>query len=201
MGVFRKVLRRFLRCRNSFRSWNYRVKARFTSWLNNGQAELDVSCKLQVSLRCDGKGKVTLGEDVKIGYSLGSMSGNGEVLLQARRPEAVVSIGARSVTNNNVTVVANKSVEIGEECLIGEQVVIYDSDFHAIKRENRKDSIGEVLPVKIHDGVWLGSRVMVLKGVEIGENSVIAAGVIVTESIPSNVVAGGVPAKVIRSIE
>ncbi|MDB4754066.1 acyltransferase [Akkermansiaceae bacterium] len=177
------------------------MKARFTSWLNNGQAELHVSCKLQVPLRCDGKGKVTLGEDVKIGYSLGSMSGDGEVLLQARRPEAVINIGASTATNNNVFIVANNSVEIGEECLIGEQVTIYDSDFHALKREDRKDSMGTSAPVRIHDGVWLGSRVMVLKGVEIGENAVIAAGSVVTSSIPSNVIAGGIPARVIRSID
>ena len=48
--------------------------------------------------------------------------------------------------------------------------------------------------------MWLGSRVMVLKGVQIGEDAVVAAGAVVTRSIPSKVVAGGVPAKVLGSI-
>ena len=57
-------------------------------------------------------------------------------------------------------------------------------------------------PAPIHIGkrVWIGSNVVVTKGVTIGDNSVIAAGAVVTKDVPANVVAGGVPAKVLKQI-
>ncbi len=58
-----------------------------------------------------------------------------------------------------------------------------------------------IKPVRIGNNVWIGSRVMVLKGASIGDNSVIAAMSVVTSAIPANCVAAGVPAKVIRKIE
>ena len=55
--------------------------------------------------------------------------------------------------------------------------------------------------VKIADDVWIGNNVTILKGTEIGEHSVVAAGAVVSGKFPSNVVLGGVPAKVIRKID
>jgi acetyltransferase-like isoleucine patch superfamily enzyme len=55
-------------------------------------------------------------------------------------------------------------------------------------------------PIHIGNRVWIGSNVVITKGVTIGDNSVIAAGAVVTKDIPANVVAGGVPAKVIKGI-
>ena len=57
--------------------------------------------------------------------------------------------------------------------------------------------MGEVI---IGNNVWLGSNVKVLKGVSIGDNSIISAGSVVTKSVPENVIAGGIPAKVIKDI-
>ena len=79
-------------------------------------------------------------------------------------------------------------------------MAIYDCDFHEINPESRNASVGQILPVSIGDNVWLGSRIMVLKGVSIGSHSVIAAGSIVTQSIPSRCIAAGIPAKVIKKI-
>jgi len=64
--------------------------------------------------------------------------------------------------------------------------------------ENIFDSF--VAPVVINDGAWISVGAMILPGVTIGRNSVIAAGAVVTKDIPDNVVAGGVPAKVIRTL-
>jgi maltose O-acetyltransferase len=61
--------------------------------------------------------------------------------------------------------------------------------------------VGTIKPVSIGNNVWIGSRVMILKGASIGDNSVIAAMSVVTSAIPANCVAAGVPAKVIRKIE
>jgi maltose O-acetyltransferase len=94
-----------------------------------------------------------------------------------------------------------KSVVIGVGCQIGDLVTIFDCDFHEVTPSTRNQSPGEIAPVVIGANVWLGSRVIVLKGVKIGDNTVVAAGSVVTKSLPSNVIAAGVPAKVIREID
>jgi maltose O-acetyltransferase len=89
---------------------------------------------------------------------------------------------------------------IGKDCLIGDGVTIFDSDFHELSPEKRHMSGGEVEKVIIRDNVWLGSRVIVLKGVTVGEGSVVAPMSVVTKDIPANCVAAGTPAKVIRQL-
>ena len=71
---------------------------------------------------------------------------------------------------------------------------------HAIHPEQRCKGIGTSKSITIEDGVWIGASSTVLGGVTIGKNSIIAAGSVVTKDIPSNVIAGGVPCKVIREI-
>lgn len=86
-------------------------------------------------------------------------------------------------------------VTLGNNVRCGANTLITDTDWHS--GDNR---IGEDAPVVIHDNVWLGYGVKVMKGVTIGENSLIGAGSIVTSDIPANVVAAGIPCKVIRKI-
>ena len=71
---------------------------------------------------------------------------------------------------------------------------------HAINPEMRKAGIEIAKPITIGNNVWIGAGTIVLAGVEIGDNTVIGAGSVVTKSIPSNVVAVGVPCKVMRTI-
>jgi len=78
-------------------------------------------------------------------------------------------------------------------------VYITDSDWHGIYDRTDRDS--EVKPVHIGDNVWLGDHSMVLKGVTIGENSVVAAGAVVTRDVPPNVVVAGSPATVVKELE
>jgi maltose O-acetyltransferase len=155
---------------------------------------------LDCPIRCDGAGDVRLDGKVSFGYKKAPKLADGEILIQARSPESRVSIGSGTTTSNNISIVACSKISIGENCQIGDLVAIYDCDFHEINPETRNNSAGEIIPVKIGNNVWLGSRVMVLKGVNIGDNSVIAAGSIVTKSIPPRCLAAGIPAKIIRYI-
>lgn len=168
--------------------------------LSGGTIDWHVTASAAVPIRVDGTGQVRIGERVNLGYVPAPRLGSGEILLQARGKDSYISIGRHTVTSNNIAVVAMISIEIGENCQIGDLVTIYDSDFHAVNPASRKKSTGEVAPVTIGNNVWLGSRVMVLKGVTIGDNTVVAAGSIVTKSLPPNVVAAGIPAKVVREI-
>lgn len=116
---------------------------------------------------------------------------------------------------NGALVMAEERIEIGSHCLVSWNVGIADSDFHPIDPAQRLiDSKAlapfyegrperpklETRPVRIADNVWIGMNAIILKGVSIGENSVVAAGSVVTKSVPSNVVVGGNPAVVVREL-
>jgi len=123
--------------------------------------------------------------------------------IEARKSTAKVSIGDGTWINNGFSAIAeHTSICIGKRVMIGSNVEIYDSDFHGIRVCDRNASKVEwAKPVVIEDEVFLGSNVRVLKGVTIGQGSVIANGSVVIKDIPSSVVAGGIPAKVIKVIE
>ncbi len=148
---------------------------------------------------------ITIGNNVVLCSSnAGNPIGiNHPVILKTLAPESKIIIGDNSGLSGTSICAAN-SITIGKNCLIGANVTITDYDFHAVSPENRryntnKEDIG-CAPVVIEDNVWLGMNVIILKGVTIGQNSIIAAGCIVTKSIPENSIAGGNPARIIRYI-
>lgn len=148
-----------------------------------------------------GKGTLRIGNDVWLGWDAAQKLGKGTILLQPRSAGAVIDVGAHTQMSNNVTIVAMGKISIGEHCLIGDMTSIIDCDFHEIEPDIRgSGGVGPIEPVSIGDNVWVGSRVMILRGVVIGNNSVIGAGSIVTKSIPPNSLAVGIPARVIREI-
>lgn len=85
-------------------------------------------------------------------------------------------------------------VHIGKDTAIAEEVIIRDSDNHAIVGSNRPMAA----PIHIGDHVWIGMRSMILKGVTIGNGAVVAAGSVVVEDVPAHTLVAGVPATVRR---
>lgn len=97
----------------------------------------------------------------------------------------------------------SKTVKIGSGTMVAPNVTIMDSDFHALwPPDNRaiNPAIENDADVLIGKNVWIGNQCLIKKGVTIGDNSIIAAGSVVASNIPANVLAGGVPAKVIRKL-
>ena len=113
------------------------------------------------------------------------------------RDGATMEIGDGCYFNDGVNICATERVVVGDHCLIGSYVTIYDTDFHVV---TPKDQVVK-RPVTIGRNVWIGDRVQVLAGATIGDHSVIGAGAIVRGAIPPRVVAAGVPAKVIKEFE
>lgn len=157
--------------------------------------------RFYVPVRSAGRGALQIGSENAFGWRAAPRSGTGEILLQPRAKTSQVVIGNRNAFSNNVSLIAMGQIVLGDGCQIGDQVAIYDCDFHEIDPSNRNRSVGPILPVRIGDNVWLGSRVMVLKGVTIGHNSVVAAMSVVTKSVPDNCVVAGNPANIIRKFE
>ena len=110
-----------------------------------------------------------------------------------------ISIGARTFVNFNLTALDVAKITIGADCQIGPNVQLL-TPTHPVDPQPRRDKLEAAQPITIGDNVWLGGGVIVCPGVTIGDNSVIGAGSVVTKDIPSDVVAVGNPARVIRSI-
>jgi acetyltransferase-like isoleucine patch superfamily enzyme len=110
-----------------------------------------------------------------------------------------LEIGEGVFINYGCSIAASKLVRIGPNCSIGTYVIIMDNDFHRLEPERRNER-PESLPIILEENVWLGARVIVLRGVTIGAGSAIGAGSVVTRDIPPRSVAVGVPAKVIKTL-
>lgn len=128
---------------------------------------------------------------------------NHPVILRTLAPGSEIVIGD-DCGISGAAICAALSVRIGAQCLLGANVTITDCDFHPVAAPGRR-FVSDVraaacAPVAIEDNVWLGMNVVVLKGAHIGAHSVIAAGSVVTGSIPSNCIAAGVPAHVVREL-
>lgn len=99
--------------------------------------------------------------------------------------------------NSGAQIRCSESITIGDDATIARNVIIMDSDYHNIEFEDGIKN-AQSAPVYIGNHVWIGTNAIILKGVTIGDNTVIAAGAVVTKDIPANCIAGGVPAKVLK---
>lgn len=158
-------------------------------------AQLDIKARVQVGSAWEGTNH---------SFSTLMIAENGKMVIHgdfdfhtgifiAVNKNAVLEIGS-GYTNNDVDISCFKSIKIGNNVAISKGVIIRDSDNHEIG-ENGED-ISK--PIEIGDNVWIGLRAIILKGVKIGNGSIIAAGALVNRDVPANCLAAGVPAKIIK---
>lgn len=123
--------------------------------------------------------------------------------------EGVIEIGDNSQLNG-VAITAYKKVVIGKNCQIASSTIIADTDFHPVDPKTRENEVlGHKIDyhlvskkeINIGNNVWIGWGCIILKGVAIGDNSIVAAGSVVINDIPENVLAAGNPAIVKRKLE
>lgn len=112
-----------------------------------------------------------------------------------------IKVGKNFYTNFNCVILDVNTVTIGDNVLFAPNVQIYTAGHPLDVKGRVEDAIEFGYPITIGDNVWLGGGVIVCPGVNIGENTVIGAGSVVTKDIPANVVAAGNPCRVIRAIE
>lgn len=195
-----KILRRIKRRAERVRSGYYLRRFLLAAKRRHKHLEIEAFVRFNVPVRGDGAGTLVIGKHNSFGFRPCIRLGSGAILIQARHPNAEIFIGEGNAFSNNISIVANERITIGDRCRIGDMVAIWDCDFHELQPETRNRSHGATAPVHIGNNVWLGSRAIVMKGVTIGDNSVIAAMSVVTKSIPPNCIAAGFPARVVRSL-
>jgi acetyltransferase-like isoleucine patch superfamily enzyme len=111
-------------------------------------------------------------------------------------PGGRIEIGDGVFINYGASLSAHACIRIGDGCQIGSYACLMDNDYHRVEDRSQP---GESRPITLGRNVWLGVRVIVLKGVTIGDNAVIGAGSVVTRDVPANTVAAGVPARSVRT--
>ena len=151
-----------------------------------------------------GTGKIKIGDDVTINScrETNPIGGDTKTILFAKGNSTIV-IGDHAGISNTA-IVALDRIEIENDVMIGAGCKIYDHDFHSVHYEERmktEDSDVKTKPVKIKMGAFVGAHSIILKGVTVGEKSVVGAGSVVTKSIPDNEIWAGNPAKFIRKID
>ncbi|PRR81987.1 sugar O-acetyltransferase [Clostridium vincentii] len=110
-----------------------------------------------------------------------------------------ITIGDNFYANFDCIMLDGGEIDIGNNVLFGPRVGIYTSN-HATNAKERVAGGCYAKSVKIGNNVWIGAGVNINQGVTIGDNSIIGSGSVITKSIPANVIAAGVPCKVIREI-
>lgn len=143
-----------------------------------------------------GAGSIEIGADVRL-------SGKSQITFANRvhaRPR--LTIGDHTFIGHNCTFAIGQAVTIGSHCLLAGGVRIADLDGHPVdfeeRRRNAPIAASTIRPVEIGNDVWLGTGVSVLKGVRIGDRSIVGAGSVVSKDLPPDVVAVGNPAKVVK---
>ena len=172
-------------------SWRYLWRRLLTPagrrWRSDGPFFLGQGLELKIEPRAE----VRFGRFVWIGD--GS---------KIRCHEGVVEIGAKTVMGQECTISAYQRVRIGEQCVIADRAMFIDFDHGIVEVERPIRSQGIYKrDVEVGNNVWIGYGACILRGVSVGDNSVIGTNAVVTKDVPANAVVGGIPARIIRMRE
>jgi acetyltransferase-like isoleucine patch superfamily enzyme len=167
------------------------------AWWRKRQQEREKARILRCA-RVVGPGSIVIGtptiecEDLEIGERFMIWSAHRQTLISG---SGRIRIGDRVFINAGVVVYSEVAVTIGDDVALANEVYVMDTSSHGIEGGDPKAA-----PVVIGDGSWIGARAIVLPGVTIGKRVAVGAGAVVTKDVPDDVLIGGNPARVIRSL-
>lgn len=149
-----------------------------------------------------GKGEIRFGQNVSLGYFPSPYYYRGYIHLEARSGTALIDIGERTFLNNNSVILCDETrVSIGSDCLIGPNFLVMDSDFHNLDPKLRRIGKPICKPVILGGNIFVGANVTIVRGTNIGDDSVIGAGSVVSGTFPPRVVIAGNPARVVKHFD
>ena len=156
-------------------------------WETDGPVFFGKDLEIQIGKR----GKVRFGRFVWIGDGT-----------KIRCHEGEVEIGKKTVLGQECTISTYKRIRIGEQCVIADRAMFIDFD-HGVVEVDRPIRVQGIYmrPVEVGSNVWIGYGACVLRGVRVGDNSIVGTNAVVTKNVAANAVVAGIPAKVIRMRE
>jgi acetyltransferase-like isoleucine patch superfamily enzyme len=186
------ALLRFMR-RNGMLNHRYGLLLVRLGWLKlrwRGRLQTD-----GIAFVCPGV-QFEIGRGARVVLGRWSWLGHGT---KVRAHEGEVLIGAKSVLGQECTISAYQHVSIGRECIVADRVMLIDFD-HGVVEVERPIRLQGIYKrgVRVGHNVWLGYGACILRGVTVGDNSIVGTNTVVTKDLPANAVAAGVPARVIR---
>jgi acetyltransferase-like isoleucine patch superfamily enzyme len=121
---------------------------------------------------------------------------------KVRCHEGLVEIGSKTVMGQECTITAYQHIRIGEQCVIADKAMFIDFDHGVVEVERPIRTQGIYKrDIEVGSNVWIGYGACVLRGVRVGDNSVIGTNSVVTKDVPANAVVGGIPARILRMRE
>jgi acetyltransferase-like isoleucine patch superfamily enzyme len=168
---------------------------RYLKWRLGDRVHFGRNFQTNGRLVIQGPGRVEFGDDVN------AWCHAEKNVLITYTPDSRITIGG-GTRLNGAGMMAYTRIEVGPRCILG-STIVFDSDFHPLEPSRRHDPVAPVLsaPIRIGENVWLAGQSAVLKGVTVGDNSVVAFRAVVSSAVPPNVVVAGNPARVVKSLE
>ena len=144
------------------------------------------------------------GKNIRIGQNLYAVGMPDNPIRVAVFPnttyeDAHITIGRNVLLSPGTRITAARSIIIEDNVMFAMQSYVTDADWHFLY--HRELPLGETKPIRIKQNAWIGDRATVLKGVTVGENSVVGAGAVVTRDVPDNVVVAGNPARIVKELD
>ncbi len=153
-------------------------------WQTDGPVFFGRNLELQISKR----GTIRFGRFVWVGDGTKIRCHEGEVI-----------IGAKTVLGQECTISAYRHVRIGDQCVVADRAMFIDFDHGVVEVERPIRQQGIYMrDLNVGSNVWIGYGACMLRGVRIGDNSVVGTNTVVTKDVPANAVVGGVPARILR---
>jgi acetyltransferase-like isoleucine patch superfamily enzyme len=168
-------------------AWRRALTAAGRRWSTDGMLFLGRRLELQIAR----------GAEVRFGRFVWIGDGT-----KIRCHEGAVEIGEKTVMGQECTISAYRRVRIGQQCVIADRAMFIDFD-HGVVEVERPIRLQGIYKrdVEVGSNVWIGYGACILRGVRVGDNSIVGTNTVVTKDVPANAVVAGVPARVVRMRE